>query len=93
MQNQKDQEDSKPQMKKRNISHLMQVGASTNKAKKDAQLTTVELPLLHDVMIICNRFIEVCKDFSGIPLPAEQPLHKFVTSSLIEPTVDAFKQD
>lgn len=71
MQNQRDQEDSNSQMKKRNISHLMQVGASNSEAKKDAQLNTVELPLLHDVMIICNRFIEVCKDFSGITLPVE----------------------
>ena len=44
-------------------------------------------------MIVCNRFIEVCKDFSGTPLPADQPLHKFVASNLIEPTVDLFKQD
>ena len=29
-------------------------------------LMGVELPLLHDTMVLCNRLIEVSKEFSGI---------------------------
>ena len=43
---------------------------------------------LHDIMIICNRFIEVSKEFSGIKYYADQPLHEFICQKLISPTID-----
>ena len=36
------------------------------KLRQDSPLDGVELPLMHDVMVLCNRMIEICKEFSGI---------------------------
>ena len=48
---------------------------------------------LHDILILCNRFIEVSKEFSGIKYFADQPLHEFMCMKLISPTIDFFKQE
>ena len=63
------------------------------KMKQDAPLMCVELPLMHDVMLLCNRFIEVSKEFSGIIYFTDQPLHQFITTNLVMPSVEVFKQD
>ena len=61
------------------------------KLRSDAPLNSVELPLMHDVMLLSNRFIEISKEFSGIIYFTNQPLHKFITENLIVPTVELFK--
>ena len=48
----------------------------------------IDMDELHDIMIICNRFIEVSKEFSGIKYYADQPLHEFICQKLISPTID-----
>ena len=61
--------------------------------KQGAPIVGVELPLMHDVMLLCSRLIEISKEFSGIISVTDQPLHLFLTNSLILPTVELFKQD
>lgn len=63
------------------------------KLKQDAAPIMVDLPLMHDVMLLCSRFIEISKEFSGIAYFADQPLHKFISESLLEPSVEVFKLD
>ena len=48
---------------------------------------------MHDVILLCNRFIEISREFSGIIYFTDQPLHQFISNSLIMPSVEVFKLD
>ena len=51
------------------------------------------MTLMHDVMLLSNRFIEISREFSGIVYFTDQPLYKFLSENLITPSVELFKQD
>ena len=48
---------------------------------------------MHDVMLLSNRFIEISKEFSGMSYFTDQPLHQFITNSLILPSLEVYKVD
>lgn len=51
----------------------------------------METSELYDLLILTNRYTEVCKEFSGVLETREIPFHEFISEKIIQPTIDNFK--